>query len=138
VKITPDTNVLVRLAVADDPRQLQLAIAALQEAQAIAVTLPVLCEFAWVLRQAYKRSRGDIANGIRKLIALSGAIVERPAAEAGLLMLEAGGDFADGVIAFEGRRMGGEIFVSFDRVAAERVAAMCGSAICLEASDAKD
>jgi predicted nucleic-acid-binding protein len=32
-------------------------------------------------------------------------------------MLEAGGDFADGVIAYDGLRLGGETFVSFDRKA---------------------
>lgn len=38
-------------------------------------------------------------------------------------MLKAGGHFADGVIAHEGRRLGGEIFVSFDRAAVELLAA---------------
>jgi hypothetical protein len=37
------------------------------------------------------------------------------ACDAGLAILEAGGDFADGVIAFDGRRLGGAVFVSFDR-----------------------
>ena len=32
-------------------------------------------------------------------------------------MLEAGGDFADGVIAFEGELLGGQEFVSFDQQA---------------------
>ncbi len=32
-------------------------------------------------------------------------------------MLNADGDFADGVIAFEGQWLGGEIFVSFDKKA---------------------
>jgi hypothetical protein len=45
--------------------------------------------------------------------------VDRPAVEAGLAVLQAGGDFADGIIAFEGRRLGGEVFVSFDRHAVE-------------------
>ncbi|MGO3123578.1 MAG: hypothetical protein ACTIKR_06105 [Advenella sp.] len=43
--------------------------------------------------------------------------MNRPAVEAGLLMLEAGGDFADGVIAYEGNWLGGETFVSFDKLA---------------------
>jgi predicted nucleic-acid-binding protein len=43
--------------------------------------------------------------------------VNRPAVEAGLAVLQAGGDFADGVIAHEGRWLGGETFVSFDRQA---------------------
>ena len=32
-------------------------------------------------------------------------------------ILEAGGDFADGVIAFEGEWLGGDVFVSFDKKA---------------------
>jgi len=29
--------------------------------------------------------------------------------------LEAGGDFADGIIAYEGRQLGAEVFLSFDK-----------------------
>jgi len=35
--------------------------------------------------------------------------------EAGLAVLDAGGDFADGIMAHEGKWLGGETFVSFDR-----------------------
>jgi predicted nucleic-acid-binding protein len=45
--------------------------------------------------------------------------VNRPAVAAGLALLEAGGDFADGVIAYEGHWLGAEAFVSFDRKAVE-------------------
>jgi hypothetical protein len=48
------------------------------------------------------------------LIESASVLVDRLAAEAGLAVLESGGDFADGVIAFEGRRAGGPVFVSFD------------------------
>lgn len=37
--------------------------------------------------------------------------------DAGLAVLDAGGDFADGVIAYEGTWLGGDIFVSFDKKA---------------------
>lgn len=50
MKITADTNVLVRAVVADDPAQSQAAIAALRGAEQIAVALPALCEFVWVLK----------------------------------------------------------------------------------------
>ena len=40
--------------------------------------------------------------------------MNRSAIEAGLFLLAAGGDFADGVIAPEGDWLGGEEFVSFD------------------------
>lgn len=41
--------------------------------------------------------------------------------DAGLKHLRAGGDFADGVIAHEGRRMGASLFVTFDLRAARLV-----------------
>ncbi len=43
--------------------------------------------------------------------------MNRPALDAGLAVLDAGGDFADGLIAFEGQWLGGETFVSFDKKA---------------------
>jgi predicted nucleic-acid-binding protein len=36
-----------------------------------------------------------------------------------LALLDAGGDFADGVIAYEGKWLGAETFVSFDKKAVE-------------------
>ena len=45
--------------------------------------------------------------------------VDQPTVDAGLAQLEAGGDFADGVIAHQGRWLGAETFVSFDREAIE-------------------
>ncbi|WP_330084405.1 type II toxin-antitoxin system VapC family toxin [Methylocystis iwaonis] len=128
MKITPDTNVLVRIAVGDDPRQQAAAVAILKDAQLIAVTLPTLCEFGWVLSRGYKRSRADIAEAIRTLIDIPIVVTDRSAAEAGLAMLESGGDFADGVIAFDGRRKGGDVFVSFDRKAVKTIEKARGEA----------
>jgi predicted nucleic-acid-binding protein len=126
VRITADTNVLVRAAVLDDPRQSALAVKVLLEADVVAVTLPSLCEFVWVLARGYKRSSADIASAVRKLIDSASVVVDRPAAEAGLAVLERGGDFADGVIAFEGRRAGGLVFTSFDTEAVDLIDATGG------------
>ena len=60
-----------------------------------------------------------IAEAIRRLIAAANVSVNRRAAEAGLAMLQAGGDFADGVIAHDGAWLGGDAFVSFDRLAVQ-------------------
>jgi predicted nucleic-acid-binding protein len=117
VKIAVDTNVLIRAVVRDDPAQAKIAIKALKQADLIAVALPCLCEFAWVLRQVYGFSPADVATAIRALLAVANVEVNRPAVEAGLSVLEAGGDFADGVIAYEGCWLGGESFVSFDKKA---------------------
>lgn len=119
MKITVDTNVLVRAAVVDDENQANLAIAALREAELIAVPLPVLCEFVWVLARGYKKPVSDIVEAIRRLVDSVNVTSDRPAVDFGLKMFEAGGDFADGVIAFEGHRLGGVVFTSFDRGAVE-------------------
>ncbi len=49
--------------------------------------------------------------------------VHREAVLYGRAVLNAGGDFADGVIAYEGRSQGAEAFVSFDRKAVARIRA---------------
>lgn len=113
--ITADTNVLLRSMVRDDPKQAQIAEATLQDARLVAITIPTLCEIAWVLTQVYKRSSVEVATAIRLVLSSGNVVINRPTVEAGLAMLDAGGDFADGAIAFEGASLGGEEFVSFDR-----------------------
>ncbi len=115
MKISVDTNVLVRAAVRDDINQADIAAKILTDAELIAVALPCLCEFVWVLLRVYGFQPLDAAAAIRALTASANVEVNRPAVEAGLLMLEAGGDFADGVIAYEGNWLGGNTFVSFDK-----------------------
>ena len=121
MKITVDTSVLVRAVVRDDKRQAVVAARLLRNAELIAVAVPCLCEFVWVLRRVYGFPSSDIAEAIRTLLATQNLEANRPAVEQGLAMLEAGGDFADGAIAYEGRWLGGERFVSFDRKAVEKL-----------------
>jgi predicted nucleic-acid-binding protein len=115
MKITADTNVLVRAVVLDDERQARTAAKILKEAELIAVSLPSLCEFVWVLRRVYNFGQQDISAALEALLDASNVTVNRPAVDAGLAVLNAGGDFADGLIAYEGSWLGGEIFVSFDK-----------------------
>lgn len=56
-------------------------------------------------------------DAYRDLLYADNVVMNRPAVEAGLSILEAGGDFADGIIAYEGNWQGGETFVSFDKQA---------------------
>src|SRR5215469_5230137 len=114
MKITADTNLLIRAAVQDEPHQAQQAAKVLQEADLVAVPVPVLCEFVWILRRGYKKSVSDVSDAIRRLMRSAHVVMNRPAVEAGLPALDAGGDFADGVIAYEGNWLGAEEFVSFD------------------------
>jgi predicted nucleic-acid-binding protein len=117
MRITVDTNVLVRAVVRDDEKQAGAAATLLKDAETIAVALPCLCEFVWVLRRVYGFGQREISAAIEALLDAGNVAVNRPAVAAGLAVLNAGGDFADGLIAYEGGWLGGDTFVSFDQQA---------------------
>jgi predicted nucleic-acid-binding protein len=123
MRIAVDTNVLVRAAVRDDAEQSASATILMSRAEVVAIAVSSLCEFVWVLRSVYRFRSDEMAHAIRTVLAAANVETNRLAVEAGLAMLDAGGDFADGVIAHEGRWLGGEVFVSFDRQAVEMLQA---------------
>ena len=100
----------------------------LEKAELVAIPISALCELVWVLSQGYKIPPREIAEAIRRLINGANVAVNRPAAEAGLALLDAGGDFADGVIAYEGSWFGADAFVSFDKKAVKLMQAQGGAA----------
>ncbi len=118
MRITADTNVLVRAVTEDQEHQSRTAQSVLKKADLVAIPISALCELVWT----------EIAEAIRRLINGANAVVNRPAAEAGLALLDAGGDFADGVIAYEGSWLGADAFVSFDKKAVKLIEAQGGSA----------
>lgn len=117
MKITADTNVLARAILQDNAAQCRTARKLLKNATLIAVSLPSLCELVWLLRRGAKLPKEDVAVAIRALLDTGNVVMNRPAVEAGLALLEADGDFADGIMAHEGKWLGGETFVSFDKKA---------------------
>jgi predicted nucleic-acid-binding protein len=117
VKINADTNVLLRAAVRDDLNQAKASADALRAADLVAVSISALCEFVWVMRRGYKLPALVVAQSIRSLIGSASVVTNRPVVEAGLEILELGGDFADGAIAYEGSWLGAEELVSFDEEA---------------------
>ncbi|MFZ2393313.1 MAG: type II toxin-antitoxin system VapC family toxin [Rhodoferax sp.] len=117
MKVTLDTNVLVRLATQDDPAQAASALRVLQKASLIAVPTPAFCEMVWVLLRGYRYTPTQVAHALRSLMQVRQVVCQTPAVLAGLALLESGGDFADAVIAFEGELLGGTEFVSFDQQA---------------------
>ena len=102
MKIIADTNVLLRAVVGDDPKQSRIAIRAMEPAEAVVVSQHALCELAWVPDRRYGVSRADIAATIRQMRDTKNMVLDWPAVEAGFAVLDAGGDFADGAIAYEG------------------------------------
>ena len=128
MKITADTNILVRAVMGDNARESRIAQTELAKAEMVALAMPALCELVWVLSQGYKIPTADIAEVVRRLINGANVVVNRPAVEAGLNLLDAGGDFADGVIAFEGSWLGADAFVSFDKQAVKLIKVKGGPA----------
>ncbi len=115
--IAVDTNILVRAAVRDNPLQAKAAAYILRNEKSIAIPIVALCEFVWVMRQGLKMPAMEIAQSIRSLVESDNVVTNTPAVEAGLEVLEKGGDFADGAIAYEGAWLGADEFVSFDKQA---------------------
>ena len=118
MRATIDANVLLRAVTKDPPQEALLAAELLERADILAIPLVSICEMVWVLKRLYKKNRRELGDAVRHLLQIEKTRLDRPAIEAGLAFLEAGGDFSDGVIAFEGRRLEGETFVTFDRKAA--------------------
>jgi len=117
MKIVADTNVLLRDVLQDNPTQSHLARKTLQYAELVAIPVSVLCEIVWVLRQGYKKPASEVADAIRVLMDSPNVVMNEPVVEAGLQVLDHGGDFADGAIAYDGAWLGAEEFVSFDKQA---------------------
>lgn len=117
MKVTVDTNVMLRAFLRDDAAQARAASRLLREADLIAVSLSTLCELVWVLHRLYRLQREEIADLLEALMNTENVVINRAAASAGLATYRAGGDFADGVIAWDGEWLGGESFLSFDKKA---------------------
>ncbi len=73
----------------------------------------------WILQRNADFSRAELIDVLQALLEMKKIVLNRAALKAGLALLETGGDFADGVIAFEGEQLGGEYLCTFDKKAAK-------------------
>jgi len=119
MRVTVDTNILVRAFTNDDPEQAALARAVLDGATLAVIPIPVLCEFSWVLSRSFKIAPAQIAEVIDQIVDSETILTDIPAVEAGLEMMRNGGHFADGAIAAQGLASGGAVFTSFDKRAVD-------------------
>jgi len=124
VKVSIDTNVLLRIILKDHEGQLRSALQTLRQAEIVFLPTAALCEAAWVLGRSYGLSREEIAAGLRVLLEIDNTACEEGAVDMGLAMLARGGDFADGVVAQQGLDHEAEIFITFDRRAISRLTAL--------------
>lgn len=120
-----DTNVLVRYLAQDDPAQTPRATELIESLTAEApgfISQVVLVETVWVLESCYAADAARIAEVVETLLHVETLVVdEADIAWRGLRQFkQAGGDFADALVAALARRAGCETVYSFDRGAAKR------------------
>ena len=74
--IAVDTNVLVRLIVADDAVQGERAAGLFARTAEVFIAKTVVLETAWVLRSAYGFPRQDVAAALRRVAGLPNVVIE--------------------------------------------------------------
>lgn len=113
-----DTNVLVRLLIADDQHQAAEA-RRLFESGPIWIAKTVLLETAWVLRSSYELDPDTIREVLTKTLGLKNVYMEDSAAIAAALTHSACGiDIADAI--HLASRARGTTFVTFDKALVRR------------------
>jgi predicted nucleic-acid-binding protein len=116
--IAVDTNILARLLVGDDLKQMVAAEALFASGQ-IWIGKTVLLETEWVLRNSYGFDAEAVRKSILSVVGLSHVHLEdEPAVQAALELNEQGLDFADALHLCS--RPAGAEFVSFDRALVRR------------------
>jgi predicted nucleic-acid-binding protein len=117
-----DTNVLVRIVLADDALQTTQALDLLQACdkagEAIAVSLSVILELEWVLRSAAKLKKPEMIVVFKRLLEIAPLRIENEAVLEHALYLYGGetakADFAECLFLAQYQRMGCTNMASFD------------------------
>ena len=124
-----DTNVLVRLFINDDERQVALVRSFFEQRSdrdPAYVSIVVLAEFMWVLERTFKFPRADALRAVAGLLEVTDIVIEQNDVVAWALANADSPhvDFADALIAEANRRAGAEKTVTFDKLAAKYIPAM--------------
>ena len=107
-----DTNLLVRVLVADNPAQLAVARRLMAE-ETVFISRTVLLETEWVLRARYKKSRTELHAFFCALLEVDDAVIETAEAVSDAIEWYAqGADFAD---ALHLAACGSAVMHTFDR-----------------------
>ena len=122
-----DTNVLLRFVLRDDEGQFAKAsefLGSRTPDDPAFVSLIVLVELAWTLRQRYGRSRSDIHSLVATLLEAREIAFEDEGELSSILANGERGDLADHLIAYSAKRAGCVKTVTFDRAAAKAIPSM--------------
>jgi predicted nucleic-acid-binding protein len=118
--IALDTNIIVRVVTADDPKQLK-ASTNLMSRERLWLCKTVLLETEWVLRFSYNLSRDAIFEAFRRILGLRNLEVEdRAAVLLALTLYGEGMDFADALHLASSRSA--DRFATFDRTLSKTAA----------------
>jgi predicted nucleic-acid-binding protein len=111
--IAADTNIIVRLLTADEPRQTE-RVRRLLETETVFLPKTVILEAEWVLRRLYRQKRLPIIRAFEALLSLPNVRCEdEPAVRQALAWNRANLDFADALHLASGGTV--ERFVTFDQ-----------------------
>jgi predicted nucleic-acid-binding protein len=124
-----DTNILLRLYVADDHRQHEVAATFFgqrSEDSPAFISLIVFVEFIWSLTRTYKYSWESVYSLVAALTAARDIVIEREqvVVDAMALAIENNVGFVDAIVAATHEAQGGGTTMTFDKKAASRIPSM--------------
>lgn len=95
--IAVDTNLLVRVMVNDDEKQVAASLRALEGGAPVLLLNSVILESAWVLESVFGVSAADIGKALALVMAKPAVILESPHAVEALKWYAGGMDMADAI-----------------------------------------
>jgi predicted nucleic-acid-binding protein len=109
-----DTNLIVRYLTRDDPQQFAQAEAIIEGPEPVFVTLTVVLETEWVLRNSYRYGRARVLDALRAFAGLPNVALEDPTSMSEALdRAEQGKDLADALHLVKAQACAG--FITFDQ-----------------------
>lgn len=120
-----DTNFLLRFLLADDVEQSSIARSYFTNRNyTLVIDIAVLCEAVWVMKKRAKLKNEIIIKVLQSLATESHIHIDKTRFNHGLEFLKQGGDFADGIIAYQTQQYPNAKFLSFDKQA-RKIAYQC-------------
>ena len=117
-----DTNILLRVLVADDPEQVRRVrafLTALPAGEPLFINRIVVCELIWTLRRRFRFDREQVAEVVDRLLKSRLALEDYDALGLALYLYRtSGADLADCLLGVINRAAGCERTATFDREAA--------------------
>lgn len=118
--IALDTNVLVRMLIEDDRRQVRIIqetiVWAEKNSRPLLILPEVLMETVWVLESVYQCSRQEIVKFLQTLVVTPPfALVDPQVVRRAIHEYKKGGDFADLLIVNQAKEHHAKKFISFDK-----------------------